>query len=172
MTNPLFQKDIISISEFSKEHIELILKTAFDLKKNPRTNVVQVVPELTNGAKRAELDYVVLEKKDKVSLVDVKLYTGRSHQIRVQLKNIGCPIYGDVKYGIYITGLDKKGSIGASNVEIDDIVLEINDEKLYNMNSLTAKLNSLVDYKIGDTVKIKYWDRSLGSIVEEMITLK
>ena len=40
------------------------------------------------------------------------------------------------------------------------------------MNSLTAKLNSLVDYKIGDTVKIKYWDRSLGSIVEEMITLK
>ncbi len=81
-------------------------------------------------------------------------------------------IYGDVKYGIYITGLDKKGSIGASNVEIDDIVLEINDEKLYNMNSLTAKLNSLVDYKIGDTVKIKYWDRSLGSIVEEMITLK
>ena len=30
MTNPLFQKDIISISEFSKDHIELILKTAFE----------------------------------------------------------------------------------------------------------------------------------------------
>ena len=69
------------------------------LKKNARTNTVQVVPELTTGAKRAELDYVVLEKKDKVSLVDVKLHTGRSHQIRVQLKNIGCPIYGDVRYG-------------------------------------------------------------------------
>ena len=69
------------------------------LKKNPRTNIVQVVPELETGAKRAELDYVVVEKKDKVSLVDVKLHTGRSHQIRVQLKNIGCPIYGDVKYG-------------------------------------------------------------------------
>ncbi len=69
------------------------------LKKNARTNTVQVVPELTTGAKRAELDYVVLESKEKVSLVDVKLYTGRSHQIRVQLKNIGCPIYGDVRYG-------------------------------------------------------------------------
>ena len=69
------------------------------LKKNARTNTVQVVPELTTGAKRAELDYLVLESKEKVSLVEVKLYTGRSHQIRVQMKHIGCPIYGDVKYG-------------------------------------------------------------------------
>lgn len=69
------------------------------LKKNPRTNTVQVVPELTDGAKRAELEYNVLDKKEKVSLVEVKLYTGRSHQIRVQMKHIGCPVYGDVKYG-------------------------------------------------------------------------
>ena len=41
MTNPLFQKDIISISEFSKDHIELILKTAFELKKNPRTDLLK-----------------------------------------------------------------------------------------------------------------------------------
>ena len=41
MTNPLFQKDIISISEFTKEHIELILKTAFELKKHPRTDLLK-----------------------------------------------------------------------------------------------------------------------------------
>lgn len=69
------------------------------LKKNRRTNVVQVVPELTSDAKRAELEYVVLERKQKVTLLAVKLHTGRSHQIRVQLKHIGHPIYGDVKYG-------------------------------------------------------------------------
>lgn len=69
------------------------------LLKNARTNTVQVVPELTTNAKRAELDYVVLDDNGKVSLVEVNLATGRSHQIRVQLKNIGCPIYGDVKYG-------------------------------------------------------------------------
>lgn len=69
------------------------------LLKNARTNTVQVVPELTTNAKRAELDYVVLDASEKVSLVEVNLATGRSHQIRVQLKNIGCPIYGDVKYG-------------------------------------------------------------------------
>lgn len=69
------------------------------LLKNPRTNTVQVVPELTTNAKRAELTYEVLDEKEKVSLVSVQLLTGRSHQIRVQMKNIGCPIYGDVKYG-------------------------------------------------------------------------
>ena len=69
------------------------------LLKNARTNTVQVVPELSTNAKRAELDYVVLDDNEKVSLVEVNLATGRSHQIRVQLKNIGCPIYGDVKYG-------------------------------------------------------------------------
>ena len=69
------------------------------LQKNARTNTVMVVPELTTGAKRAELNYEVLEEKEKVSLVKVDLITGRSHQIRVQMKHIGCPIYGDVKYG-------------------------------------------------------------------------
>ena len=69
------------------------------LLQNARTNTVQVVPALTTNAKRAELDYIVLDEKEKVSLLDVNLATGRSHQIRVQLKNIGCPVYGDVKYG-------------------------------------------------------------------------
>ena len=69
------------------------------LKKNARTNTVQVVPELETGAKKAELEYNILDAKEKVSLVEVNLFTGRSHQIRVQMKHIGCPVYGDVKYG-------------------------------------------------------------------------
>ena len=40
MTNPLFQKDIISISEFTRDHIELVLKTARTLKDNPRTDLL------------------------------------------------------------------------------------------------------------------------------------
>lgn len=69
------------------------------LKKHARTNVVEVVPQFTTGAKRAELEYIVLDRKQKVTLLAVKLKTGRSHQIRVQLKHIGHAIYGDVKYG-------------------------------------------------------------------------
>lgn len=68
------------------------------LKKDSATNTVRVVPELTEGAKIAEMDYKVLNTLDKISLLLVKLDTGRSHQIRVQLANIGNPILGDLKY--------------------------------------------------------------------------
>lgn len=68
------------------------------LKKNPLTNVVSVVPLATEGAKRADLVYEVLETKGRVSLLKVRLLSGRSHQIRVQMAHIGCPVFGDVKY--------------------------------------------------------------------------
>lgn len=71
------------------------------LKKDEKTNTAQIVPQTTTGAKRAELDYEVLEYNNETnhSLVRVKLYSGRGHQIRVQMKSIKCPIYGDQKYG-------------------------------------------------------------------------
>lgn len=69
------------------------------LKKNERTNIVEIVPQLSEGAKKAELEYEVLDSKDGFSLVRCTLITGRSHQIRVQMKAIGTPIFGDVKYG-------------------------------------------------------------------------
>ena len=69
------------------------------LKKNEAKNIVMVVPMLTEGAKKAELHYDVLEVKQGFSLVRVKLMTGRSHQIRVQMATIGCPLFGDRKYG-------------------------------------------------------------------------
>ncbi len=99
--------EAIQTEGFSKRYLAVVnskprearAKLVNYLKKNARTNTVMVVPELTTGAKRAELEYVTLEAKEKVSLVDIKLHTGRSHQIRVQMKNIGCPVYGDVRYG-------------------------------------------------------------------------
>ena len=49
--------------------------------------------------KYAKLYYKVLKEKDNLSILDVTLYTGRHHQIRVQLSNIGHSIYGDQRYG-------------------------------------------------------------------------
>lgn len=69
------------------------------LAKNEIDNKVDVVPQFTEGAKKAESDYEVLETQGDFSLVKVTLITGRSHQIRVQMKTIGHPIYGDIKYG-------------------------------------------------------------------------
>lgn len=71
------------------------------LQKDTKTNTVMIVPQATTGAKKAELDYEVLEYNPETnhSLVKVKLYSGRGHQIRVQMKGIKCPIFGDQKYG-------------------------------------------------------------------------
>jgi 23S rRNA pseudouridine1911/1915/1917 synthase len=69
------------------------------LKKDEKNNMVEIVPASTTGAKRAELDYEVLETKEGHSLVRINLITGRSHQARIQMKSLGTPIYGDVKYG-------------------------------------------------------------------------
>ncbi len=69
------------------------------LKKNAVNNMVYVSSPTVEGSKRAELEYNLLENEDGLSLLDVKLRTGRSHQIRVQLNAIGCPLYGDMRYG-------------------------------------------------------------------------
>lgn len=69
------------------------------LKKNALTNNVYVATFGDHDAKRAELSYTVLETNGVVSLCKVQLGTGRSHQIRVQMSAIGCPVFGDVRYG-------------------------------------------------------------------------
>lgn len=51
------------------------------------------------GSKKAELHYKLIDKIDRYSLLEVKLITGRFHQIRSQLAAIDCQIKGDVKYG-------------------------------------------------------------------------
>lgn len=69
------------------------------LWKNQRQNKVHVVSPHHKKAKKAVLEYRILDVYDDLSLLLVNLYTGRPHQIRVQLAEIGCPIYGDQKYG-------------------------------------------------------------------------
>lgn len=72
------------------------------LVKDGRTNTSRVCGPNEEGAKKAVLHHEVLTKgKDgdrDISLVKVKLDTGRHHQIRVQMANMGCPIWGDAKY--------------------------------------------------------------------------
>lgn len=69
------------------------------MKKNAVNNMVYLCTAATQGAKFAELDYNVLETKDNLSFTEVRLHTGRSHQIRVQMNAIGCPVFGDMRYG-------------------------------------------------------------------------
>lgn len=69
------------------------------LLRDGRTNSSAVVPQGTAGAKRAELTYRVLRVRGKIAELEIRLHTGRHHQIRVQMAHAGLPLVGDRKYG-------------------------------------------------------------------------
>ena len=71
--------------------------------KNETLNKSMVCNKEKNGAKLARLSYdkigSIFINNKKLSLVLIKLETGRHHQIRVQFSSRNCPLYGDQKYG-------------------------------------------------------------------------
>lgn len=69
------------------------------LSKDEEKNKVTVSKKKTDGAKTIRTKYEVLQSKDGLSLVEVELLTGRTHQIRSHFASIGHPLLGDGKYG-------------------------------------------------------------------------
>jgi 23S rRNA pseudouridine1911/1915/1917 synthase len=67
--------------------------------RNEKQNKSYVCSAEKSEAKKAILHYKLIGKSDKFFLLEVELMTGRHHQIRCQLADIGCPIKGDLKYG-------------------------------------------------------------------------
>lgn len=68
------------------------------LQKDRATRITRVVADGASG-KPARLAYRVMEVRPPLSLLEITLMTGLSHQIRVQLAAIGHPVAGDRKYG-------------------------------------------------------------------------
>ncbi|MBO5230146.1 MAG: RluA family pseudouridine synthase [Clostridia bacterium] len=69
------------------------------LIKDEKKNKVRVFDREENGAKEIKTKYSVISEKDGLSLVEVELLTGRTHQIRAHFSSIGHPLLGDGKYG-------------------------------------------------------------------------
>lgn len=86
------------------------------LKKNPKQNKSYIVATGSNGAKEARLHYRMIGESDRYTLLEVRLETGRHHQIRAQLSGIGCTIRGDLKYGAKRSNPDGSISLHAREV--------------------------------------------------------
>ena len=89
------------------------------LKKNQKKNKSFVQKEKKDANLKAELNYRLIKKMENYFLYEIKLITGRHHQIRAQLSNIGSPIKGDIKYGFKRT--NKDGGISLHSREINFI---------------------------------------------------
>lgn len=110
------------------------------LTRNERQNKSYAYDKEVPGAKKAVLHYRTIGKSEKYTLIEVKLMTGRHHQIRCQLAKIGCPIKGDLKYGARRSNPDGSISLLARKIEFAHPVSkehicvesEVPDDKLWH----------------------------------------
>jgi 23S rRNA pseudouridine1911/1915/1917 synthase len=90
------------------------------LLKDAKTNTVRAVDASVSGAKEAILDYRVVDTgRGGLSLVEVDLFTGRPHQIRVQMSTLGHPLYGDQKYGPHVNKPGQQIALWAVRLEFE-----------------------------------------------------
>ena len=95
----VFKKKYLAVVDGKLDKKEGVLEDY--LYKDERNNISKVVKKEKKNAKYAKLEYKVLKynKIKDLSLLEINLHTGRHHQIRVQLSNMGHSIFGDQKYG-------------------------------------------------------------------------
>ena len=110
------------------------------LKKNPKNNKSTAYTKEINGSKKAILHYKTLKVLDNYVLLEIELETGRHHQIRCQLANIGSPIKGDLKYGFDRSNKDASISLHARRLQFIhpvskkpiDVIAPLPNEPIWN----------------------------------------
>lgn len=88
------------------------------LKRNPKQNKSYSFEKEVPGSKKGILHYRLIRELDRYFLLEIQLETGRHHQIRSQLSQIGSPIKGDLKYGF-----DRSNPDGSIHLHARQLIL-------------------------------------------------
>ena len=112
------------------------------LWKNPQTQKAEIVAQASGKGKQAKLHYRVMTGKDVIALLDVRIETGRFHQIRAQLAHAGFPILGDQKYGTQ-TSMERSEELGIKNVSLFAYALTFTHPKTGKQMEFQAKTQNL-----------------------------
>lgn len=116
---------------------DTLVNYLFSIERNNKTYVCEPTKR---GAQKSILKYKVIARGDNYNLLEIRLLTGRKHQIRVQLSNMGCPIKGDLKYGDKRSNPDGSISLLARNIQFEhpvsheaiNITAPVPDDALWN----------------------------------------
>ena len=95
--NSQFEKRYFAVLQGIPQEKTAVLEDL--LFRDRQRNKSFVVERQRRGVKRAKLQYEVVETVEDKTLVDIQLFTGRTHQIRVQFASRNLPLVGDGKYG-------------------------------------------------------------------------
>ncbi|WP_162053811.1 RluA family pseudouridine synthase [Pontibacter pamirensis] len=94
------------------------------LVKDSAKNITKAYAKENKSGQRSELNYKLLSAQQNKYLLEVNPITGRSHQIRVQLASMRCPILGDLKYGAPQPLPDKSIALHARQLQFEHPTLK------------------------------------------------
>lgn len=115
------------------------------IKRDQEKNKSYAFDKEVPSSKKAITHYKLLGASDKFFLLEIRIETGRHHQIRCQLAKIGCPIRGDLKYGFPRSNPDGGISLHAKNIKFKHPVKneEITIEAPFPNDALWNYFNSI-----------------------------
>ena len=109
------------------------------LKKDKENAVVRIYDNHVKGSVEIKTEYKVIKREQGLTVLEVRLHTGKTHQIRAHLAHVGYPILGDGKYGDF--SANQKYSANSQKLTASRLTLRFKEgETLYYLNEKTFEV--------------------------------